>query len=525
MRRKSVPGRGFKYLPVELFRIGARHFAFDASNVLFMEVDRPTFDILRLLRRENLSASELAVRLPQHAAKDLRNACRELAGLRKQGYLNPHKLVRAPQYSEQEVLSTLARKLSGLTVFLTTRCNLACSYCMYGSGYPQHRVPAGATMTRATADNMLDFLHRHSDEAERIQLVFYGGEPLLAFPLMRYSVDRWKAISGPKAGKTDFLLITNGTLLRGDRLDFLIRNRIHVQISLDGDAVTHDMARRYRKNGRGSFEDIFSNLVALYARDPEYVRGFVHLKGVLTAGNAVTDDGSFYRHPVIAAIKQAGHLDRIEERPPVDPDRDAASPLPIREIGKKLLRVRGARRLADLGAVLDEKERQIFEWTYANFYRVQAINKALFRRRFEVPFLRSCMPGFQDGAVLPNGDIAVCAEATSHIIGNVNEGRWYDDRIAEMHFRLHSDWGPCSECFTGRFCNLCWQKVAGDGDAWRAGRTRFCVSRRKHFREIFGVMLRVLVRNPDLWEDLDRTVRETIAAIRKGLVSPSFPAQ
>ena len=35
-----MPPGCFGYLPVELFRIGPKFFAFDAGSVLFMEVDR-----------------------------------------------------------------------------------------------------------------------------------------------------------------------------------------------------------------------------------------------------------------------------------------------------------------------------------------------------------------------------------------------------------------------------------------------------------------------------------------------------
>jgi uncharacterized protein len=473
------------------------------------------------LRKKVRSPRELAARLPHHQAKEVRHACREVDALREQGYLNPGMLKRSSPYREQELLACLARGMSGMTVFLTTRCNLACSYCMYGSSYPQSRVPFGITMTWETAANALSFLHRHSEEADRIKLLFFGGEPLLAFSLMRRCMDYWREISGSKANRTDLVLITNGTLLRGDRLDYLIRNRVHIQISLDGDAATHDMGRPYRKSGRGSFEDIYANLAAIHSRDPEYLLRYVQLKSVVTSENAARDDSFFYRHPVIAALAQAGNLHHIEERPHRDPAHDAASTLPVRELGRKLLRVRGARTISDLLSTLHDKERLVFNWTYADFYKVQTVNKACYRDSAEVPFLRSCLMGYQDSAVLPNGDIAVCAEATSHIIGNVNEGRWHYDRIAEMHSRLYQDWAACSECFVERFCRLCWQKVTGGGDVWRSGRTRFCRCNREHYRMIFDVMLRVLARNPDLWNDLARAVREGIAKIRAELISSS----
>jgi len=141
----------------------------------------------------------------------------------------------------------------------------------------------------------------------------------------------------------------------------------------------------------------------------------------------------------------------------------------------------------------------------------------------EAPFLKSCRVGHGFNAVLPGGDIAVCAEATSHVIGNVNVGSWYFDRISEMNRRLHQDWQDCSRCFVGRFCRLCWQKVPGGGEAWRNGRMRFCRFTREYYLAVFDCMLRVLARNPALWDDLARAVGEKISEIRAEQLSSSSP--
>jgi len=141
----------------------------------------------------------------------------------------------------------------------------------------------------------------------------------------------------------------------------------------------------------------------------------------------------------------------------------------------------------------------------------------------EAPFLKSCRMGHGYNAVLPGEDIAVCAVATSHVIGNVNEGRWYLDRISEMNGRLYEDWPDCSGCFVGRFCRLCWQKVPGGGQAWRNGRMRFCRFTREYYLAVFDCMLRVLARNPALWDDLARAVGEKISEIRAEQLSSSSP--
>ena len=67
------------------------------------------------------------------------------------------------------------------------------------------------------------------------------------------------------------------------------------------------------------------------------------------------------------------------------------------------------------------------------------------------------------------------------------------------------------------------QKVPGGGEAWRNGRMRFCRFTREYYLAVFDCMLRVLARNPALWDDLARAVGEKISEIRAEQLSSSSP--
>lgn len=49
-------------------------------------------------------------------------------------------------------------------------------------------------MSLSTASRALDFIFRHTPSTDRIEIGFFGGEPLLEFPLL-YSITRLIAVN------------------------------------------------------------------------------------------------------------------------------------------------------------------------------------------------------------------------------------------------------------------------------------------------------------------------------------------
>ena len=101
----------------------------------------------------------------------------------------------------------------------------------------------------------------HSDI---LRLRFFGGEPLLAFKVIRRIVetlDGWGIA-------TDKTLATNGILLNDESIDFLAAHRFLTLISLDGSPEVHD-ANRTDREGRATYSRVVQNLKRYQARHPE----------------------------------------------------------------------------------------------------------------------------------------------------------------------------------------------------------------------------------------------------------------
>ena len=155
------------------------------------------------------------------------------------GLLNP---VHRPLPAGPEPAGQNQMPVKTLVLHVTDACNLDCRYCYYHTG---DRPIGAATMTPEVSRKAVDFLMDASGFLDKVELVFFGGEPLLNMPLIAEVIDYAKK-SAAESGKTvDFALTTNATLLTEKTVAFLTQNRIGVTVSIDGLPDVHDRYRRF----------------------------------------------------------------------------------------------------------------------------------------------------------------------------------------------------------------------------------------------------------------------------------------
>lgn len=135
-------------------------------------------------------------------------------------------------------------------------CNLNCIYC-YGDGgsYGRER----ELMTFETAKKSIDFMVANSADVERLTVIFFGGEPLINFDVVKKTFDYCKSIEESSGKKFRFSMTTNGTILTDEIYNFIKDNKISVMISMDGGKELQNKHRCYC-DGKGSFEDIVKNI-------------------------------------------------------------------------------------------------------------------------------------------------------------------------------------------------------------------------------------------------------------------------
>lgn len=160
----------------------------------------------------------------------------------------------------REMQETYVKQPSLETIFilLTDACNLQCRYCFIKGNTPeQHNRPK--VMSWDTAREAIDmyFANLRPNKFHKT-IVFYGGEPLLMFPLLKRLIGylHTQHADALLKYKIGLLLITNGTKISDEVSGYLAQHpEITICISLDGSESTNDQMRIFT-NGKGTFRGI-----------------------------------------------------------------------------------------------------------------------------------------------------------------------------------------------------------------------------------------------------------------------------
>jgi len=228
-----------------------------------------------------LEASELGHRVDDRFdAADVTETLDELVRMDLLRGLDTEAAVPAPVTIRDYPLSTLVLNVS-------TGCNLACHYC-YKEDLTK---PSSAVrMELETAQRGVDLLLAQAAERSRVNLVFFGGEPLLALDLIRATVDYAETRCAENGTALDLSLTTNATLLNEATIDWLDSHRFGLTVSIDGPEAAHDRHRR-TVGGHGTHATVSEKVRTLLAR---YRSRPVGARVTLAAGN--TDVVAIHRH-------------------------------------------------------------------------------------------------------------------------------------------------------------------------------------------------------------------------------------
>lgn len=200
-------------------------------------------------------------------------------------------------------------------LMLTTACNLRCSYCHQKPGAPR-------TMDREVLDAAMRQLV--TSRFNRPWLIFYGGEPLLAAPLVRRALDRVREWAPPRM-RPDVQILTNGTRLDEKLTRLLVSRDVFITLSSDG------VAPAQGDRGPGSFELLDRLLVRLRRDHPKHFRERFAVKVTLTSRNVPFLSDSF-RYFLSRGVRDVDVY-------PVLPDDAGWNALSRRRLGRQLAEV------------------------------------------------------------------------------------------------------------------------------------------------------------------------------------------
>jgi uncharacterized protein len=136
-----------------------------------------------------------------------------------------------------QIRESRKQKIRTLTLMTTHSCNLECIYCY------EKKQSSKKDMEIEVAKDAIKRYMISDDNFDKIIIDFFGGEPLLAFSLIRQVVEWVISQEWPKA--YHFSIGTNGTLLTNEIKNWLYNNRnyLSVSLSIDGCKKAHDLTR------------------------------------------------------------------------------------------------------------------------------------------------------------------------------------------------------------------------------------------------------------------------------------------
>ena len=141
-----------------------------------------------------------------------------------------------------------------ISLWVTNCCNLQCKYC-----YVEQN-KGNKFFAEENVEAFCDFVLSVTN-GKHVRINFFGGEPLLAFDVIK------KIVAGLEVRKVEdavYFITTNGTLLTEEIASYLVNKSFAVSVSVDGKKETHDKNRVY-KNGQGSYDEVEKGIAILKA--------------------------------------------------------------------------------------------------------------------------------------------------------------------------------------------------------------------------------------------------------------------
>lgn len=177
-----------------------------------------------------------------------------LDNLLKCGYLLPSGVDERFLIKTRMLQGRYRNDVLSLTIAPTMACNFRCVYC-FEQGYYGTKL-----MDEETQINLMEFIKRHINGVKRLNVTWFGGEPLLGMPVLEKLSQEMISLCNEKGIQYSAGIVTNGYLLTKDVAEKLKKYQVRsVQVTIDGPREIHDN-RRPLIGGGGTYDVIMKNL-------------------------------------------------------------------------------------------------------------------------------------------------------------------------------------------------------------------------------------------------------------------------
>lgn len=251
---------------VHCFEVGGKKFVYDSVSGALHRVDDIAYEVISSHAEED--------RLPHRPEEEVGEVLAEIKELEAAGQL-------FSQDPGKELFSPPGFAPKALCLMVAQACNLRCAYCFAEEG----TYGGSGLMAETTALDAVDFLLQVSGSTRAVEVDFFGGEPLLNFPVIVAVVEYAKEKARACGKNISFTVTTNALLLDRVKTDFLLDEGINVVLSIDGRKEVHDRFRRF-PDGKGSYDRVLDGVKGFYNRWSASPRSsYCYLRGTYTRMN------------------------------------------------------------------------------------------------------------------------------------------------------------------------------------------------------------------------------------------------
>lgn len=406
-----------------------------------------------------------------------------------------------PSFRDEVKKSTTSQ----LILVLTEKCNLRCKYCIYSDKYYKASNYSNNVMTLDVAKKSIDYyieIHKTKIEYglnERLQINFYGGEPLLEFDLIKEIVSYVKNTGYDAL----FYITTNGYLLNNESIEFLVDNRFNITFSLDGYKENHDR-NRVTSNNNKTFDVIMSNIMDFYSYKAkvnidDYNGGLVSFNCCYDYETDLEKSIDFFAENLLGYSKSFVIYSQIDPYNTTYYDISGKQNLAESTLAKSLERVK-------MRFFSDECSKGFRESAYLLFtgmFSMYARNK-----NRESIFKGTCVP-YSKLAIYPDGVITLCEKTGKRFpLGNINSGGVEEKKLDELVNSFFKNYieGECKDCSFQNLCSACFVQMNDDYTI----NSTFCENQKKSIVSTLSELYSLLETQPEMVKLIDASLDERV---------------
>lgn len=329
---------------------------------------------------------------------------------------------------------------------LTEQCNLRCTYCCYSSNYINKRSHNTVSMSTENVDDILAFIDSFTSKRP-IKIFLYGGEPLLKYDLVQYTVGKAHALLG---SNVSFTVSTNGTTLSKDKVDWLVSNNITLALSIDGTEAYHD-SYRVDAQGNGSYTRVYDALKYIKRTYPEYAK---EMSLIMTLA-------SFDK---IVEIAEDWHNDEVL-RDWVPTMMNSLAPNFSKGVDKA-----DHEEVKEFYDILLDTYEEHQDWIILKKLLESCVaywkERPIFEPSTSVP-MATCLPNNTKLYIDTNLQIGVCEKMSDNYrIGNIKDGIDWVKANSVVRDYYNKRVECCKDCSAVRMCNMCLTAIEHTDEQW-----------------------------------------------------------